>query len=327
MFDFLAPASPFDAPSLLYQLLDQPVKTLIRVIDLFCMWLQPAPRPGRHPIRVVCISDTHCLKAAHVPDGDLLVHAGDLTNAGTPAEIQAQVDWLNSLPHQHKVVIAGNHDTYLDPRSRQTLSLQAREGGVDWKGLWYLQQSSVSLKFHRGQRKLKIYGAPQIPACGGEEFAFQYSRGEDAWIDSVPLDVDVLITHTPPKYHLDLPSALGCEYLLHEVWRVRPTLHVFGHIHAGKSDTFGWLKGGRELVCWDEGQKCLERAMSRPDGLMRGLVDPRGWLDVVRVTVYGVARVLWQTVWGGKTDRTCVVNASLMYCNTGQLRNAAQIVV
>ncbi|KAK0262685.1 hypothetical protein B0A54_10493 [Friedmanniomyces endolithicus] len=321
------PNSPFHSPSLPYTLLTQPMKTFVRLLEYALALLGSIPEPDSPPIRIVCISDTHCLTSVHIPDGDLLIHAGDLTNAGTPAELQAQIDWLDSLPHQHKVAVAGNHDTFLDPRSRITLSPEQQEGSIDWKGIHYLQHSALTLRFANGRRSLNLYGAPQIPACGGDEFAFQYPRGHDAWTDTIPGDTDLLITHTPPKYHLDLPTALGCEFLLSEVWRVRPALHVFGHVHAGKSDTLGWLKGGKEVVRWDEGQKCLERTLARPDGLVRELLNPRNWLDVMMVLGYGVMNVVWDRVWGGgQNGATLMVNASLMFNNTGELRNRPQVI-
>ena len=59
-------------------------------------------------LRLICISDTHnddC--RSHVPDGDILLHAGDMTDFGTLEEFQAAVDWIISLPHPVKVVVAG----------------------------------------------------------------------------------------------------------------------------------------------------------------------------------------------------------------------------
>ena len=50
-----------------------------------------------------------------IPDGDVLVHAGDLTNTGGLKEIREFCSWMATLPHQHKIVIAGNHDITLDP--------------------------------------------------------------------------------------------------------------------------------------------------------------------------------------------------------------------
>lgn len=323
---FSAPNHIFDPPALLYLLRTQPMKTLIRFLDYFFNVFRSAPKASAPPIRVVCISDTHCLKTPYIPDGDLLIHAGDLANKGTPEELQAQIDWLDSFRHEHKIVIAGNHDTYLDARSRTTLAPSDQKGTLDWKGLRYLQHNSATLKFQSG-RTIKVYGAPQIPECGGPQNAFQYPRGRDAWFDTVPEDTDILVTHTPPKYHLDLPVALGCEHLLQELWRVQPALHVFGHIHAGKSDLLGMLKGGKEVVRWDERQARVERALARKDGFFPAVLDPRAWVDLIKITFYAAGGAVWTRVWGGKTPRsTTMVLASLKYCNTGELRNPAQVV-
>ena len=62
-------------------------------------------------MKLVLISDTHGLHSkVSVPDGDILIHAGDLTNVGKAMEIAEAGEWLRSLPHKHKVVIAGNHE-------------------------------------------------------------------------------------------------------------------------------------------------------------------------------------------------------------------------
>jgi len=59
---------------------------------------------------------------------------------------------------------------------------------------------------------------------------------------------------------------------------------------------------------------------------VRGLLDPRVWVDVVRVLVYEAAGVLWDRLWGGASPSTIMVNASLMYNDTGVLRNPPQVV-
>jgi hypothetical protein len=69
--------------------------------------------PGTPPIKIVCISDTHNHRPV-LPQGDMLIHAGDLTINGTLAELEEQIAWLNSLPgFAAKIVIAGNHDRRL----------------------------------------------------------------------------------------------------------------------------------------------------------------------------------------------------------------------
>lgn len=65
---------------------------------------------GSTMLRFVCISDTHnddCGK--QIPDGDVLIHAGDLTDFGSTEELQAALDWIIPLPHKIKVIVAGRH--------------------------------------------------------------------------------------------------------------------------------------------------------------------------------------------------------------------------
>ena len=61
-------------------------------------------------IRIVCISDTHNHSppsSFQLPKGDVLVHAGDLTNQGTSAEIEKAVAWLREVEFRWKVVVGG----------------------------------------------------------------------------------------------------------------------------------------------------------------------------------------------------------------------------
>jgi len=54
-------------------------------------------------------SDTHGLTdrlGEPIPDGDVLLHAGDFTNTGKLADIVKFSEFLKTLPHRHKIVIA-----------------------------------------------------------------------------------------------------------------------------------------------------------------------------------------------------------------------------
>lgn len=57
-------------------------------------------------------------------------------------------------------------------------------------------------------------------------------------------DVDILMTHGPPKGILDgCPQGnVGCRNLLRALRRAKPLMHCFGHIHEGN---------GVEIVDWD----------------------------------------------------------------------------
>jgi predicted phosphodiesterase len=337
---FFRPKDAFEPTPFAALLFQAPVKLLLYHAYHFITYLRSAPRPAQPPIRVVCISDTHTHIPEHVPEGDVLIHAGDMTNAGSIAEIQKQVDWLASLPHKEIVVVSGNHDTYLDPRTRPSLSEEERRGTIDWKRIHYLQHRKLSLTIEteaqeasasssqtpllaeRGtHRRIRIYGAPQIPACGPMSVhAFQYPRGQDAWSETIPEDTDVLVTHTPPKYHLDLalPTGLGCEYLLAEVRRVKPTLHVFGHVHWGAGQTVVW---------WDKAHDAYTQGLAVRSRWTHGILNPRIWWSVVRVFYRGVRELLWDRVWGGKSTSTIMVNAAQTHGNTGELGNTVQVVV
>ncbi|KAH6676980.1 Metallo-dependent phosphatase-like protein [Plectosphaerella plurivora] len=324
MFGFNAsPPEPYlEAPSLSFLIARHPLKGLLHTAYNLVNGLrtEPRPRPDRRPVRIVCISDTHTLIPGTVPDGDVLIHAGDLTNDGTVADLQKKIDWIDSLPHTYKIAIAGNHDTYLDPKTRVSLpAAQRADGLLSWKSIHYLQHSAVTLAFPSG-RHLKFYGAPQIPACGPyETFAFQHPRSEDTWTGTVPDDTDILITHAPPKHHRDIPvpSGLGCGFLLAEVRRVKPICHIFGHVHWG---------AGRELCWWEGVQDAYERGLEAPAGRgLWSLMSLRLWASLATVVVFGFWKAAWSRVSPASSSPTIMVNAAQMKGHTGRLGNPPQV--
>ena len=176
-------------------------------------------------VRIVCISDTHGQHAKlSVPDGDILIHAGDFSAFGdTPIEIIDFNLWLGTLPHRHKVVIAGNHDWMFErhPGVARDLLTNAI----------YLENSGTELV------GLKIWGSPVQPEFNN--WAFNVARGAAIrrYWKMIPASTDVLVTHGPPYGILDTAhpttAHLGCEELAEAVQQTRPRLHVFGHIHGG----------------------------------------------------------------------------------------------
>jgi len=63
-------------------------------------------------MKIVCMSDSHGEhnKIRDIPDGDVLIYAGDMSEIGEIETIGSFNKWLGELPHRHKIVIAGNHD-------------------------------------------------------------------------------------------------------------------------------------------------------------------------------------------------------------------------
>ncbi|KAL4953979.1 hypothetical protein BDW69DRAFT_183953 [Aspergillus filifer] len=103
------------------------------------------------PIRIICISDTHNATPL-LPPGDILIHSGDLTVRGTLEEVQAQLRWLHSQPHPHKIVIAENHDLLIDEAcddrfpTRGDRDAEDKRARLDWDGIVYLQNEAVNLE-------------------------------------------------------------------------------------------------------------------------------------------------------------------------------------
>lgn len=185
--------------------------------------------------RIVCISDTHNRnEQIGVPDGDILIHAGDATVSGTIDEIVLFNDWFANFPHRYKIFVAGNHDWLFETNPQMARRLIAPE-------IIYLQDSFAKVE------NLKIYGAPWQPRFF--DWAFNLNRGAEMaekW-KLIPVDTDILITHGPPNGFLDVVPRFdsfentGCEELIKKVSAIKPKLHIFGHIHCGygKAENFG----------------------------------------------------------------------------------------
>ena len=169
-----------DYPCFIRHLLFKPMsaETQVRSITLprarlrrlarFLNGLAPRQKPTEQHerrIKVVCISDTHNTQPV-LPDGDLLLHAGDLTEWGSFDEMQSQLTWLSSQPHKYKVVIAGNHDVLLDGDFLETNKerFAVKDGqtaaDLDFGSAIYLQDSATMLNFPALDRECSIYGSP-----------------------------------------------------------------------------------------------------------------------------------------------------------------------
>ena len=173
-------------------------------------------------MRIVCISDTHGLHSkAQIPQGDILLCAGDITRRGMSAEVKVFDEWLSTLPHRHKIVIAGNHDfCFQDDGERARASLTHGT---------YLQDQSITVE------GIKIYGSPWQPVFCRMAFNLTAPELRLRW-EAIPDDTDILLTHGPPRNILDRTHSghqAGCSELLARLARLQVKLHVFGHIHEG----------------------------------------------------------------------------------------------
>lgn len=180
-------------------------------------------------MRIVCISDSHLIHdemAVPIPDGDLLIHAGDFTFNGTLDQVRRGLDWFSKYPHPRKIAIAGNHDWFFQ-KAPGFVSVLLR----DHPEITYLQDSEVMID------NIRIWGSPWTPEF--MNWAFNVKRGElwRKW-EKIPETVDIVVTHGPPSGDLGgvLPvrgEELGDLELFSRIMKIRPKLHVSGHIHTG----------------------------------------------------------------------------------------------
>ncbi|KAF2150964.1 Metallo-dependent phosphatase [Myriangium duriaei CBS 260.36] len=228
--------------------------------------------------RFVCVSDTHGASprdgAFKLPKGDVLIHAGDLTNQGSYSELKKTIDWIEEADFEVKIVVAGNHDVTLDSsfysvhssnfHNQEPQSSAACISLLTSSGITYLNHASTNIRLASPtgpHTTFRVFGSPYSPVRGlwGFSYPGYKSAADDLW-SAIPLDTDVLITHTPPLGHLDLSSKwgqAGCAALQKRLWAVRPALSVFGHVHEGRgAEIIQWGKefAGREeeLVHWND---------------------------------------------------------------------------
>ena len=180
---------------------------------------------------ILHLSDTHGLhrQMEHLPMADVVVHSGDFCEEGTIEEVEDFVEWFAALPHKYKLFIAGNHDVCLHGAMIEGLP----------NGMHYLCNSGIEIDGAR------FYGVPMFVAD-------EVSGAYDATIEKIPTGTDVLITHQPPYGILDNAEGVcyGSTSLLSRVLRIKPRLHLFGHVHKanGKTDSHDTLYVNGSIV-------------------------------------------------------------------------------
>jgi len=200
----------------------------------------------KNSVRIVFISDTHAEHEKHgdLPNGDILIHAGDFTKTKKPPKAEEYtnfIDWFSGQPHEHKIVISGNRenlmdtDTMLKNDSTADFDMNQIQNYIkSMSNINYLEDNEhvIDIGNGAGKQQIRLYGTPWTRLHGKPGKAFQLPESElkEKW-EKVPSNIDILISHMPPHGILDAKA--GCPELLKSVTeRVKPRIHVFGHIHT-----------------------------------------------------------------------------------------------
>jgi Icc-related predicted phosphoesterase len=190
-------------------------------------------------MHIVAISDLHGYLPATVPQCDLLAIAGDVCpdfqGSGSRSAARAlhvserQADWLRRAfspwisrqPAAAVVMCWGNHDYVGEEASAALEDLPVA----------LLTDSSCLVQ------GLTIYGMPWT-TFAPEMWAFDVAADDIvARTDAIPSDVDILLTHGPAFGVLDTTvtgERAGSHALLEAIARIKPRLHLFGHIHEAR---------------------------------------------------------------------------------------------
>ena len=160
-------------------------------------------------MKIIHISDTHGRhhQLNDLPEADVIVHSGDISNNGEAHEVLDFLNWYIDLPYKHKLFVTGNHD----------ICLWDADNIADLPdNVHFLQDRGCVID------GVKFYG-----------LAYDHTES------MIPDDVDVLITHEPPVMILDESECThwGNALLRARVFQVKPQLHLFGHVHKANGTT------------------------------------------------------------------------------------------
>lgn len=182
-----------------------------------------------------CVSDLHGQKPA-MNGGDLLILAGDYTCSGEVHQWMGFLRWLRRQPYRKKVMVAGNHDNLyeVDSICDGDIFLHLKEGGIE-----YLEDSGCEWE------GLKFWGLPWTLKFCNWNFMVNDEREMKKKADLIPLDTDIVVSHSPMWGILD--GKKGSLALRQAVERVQPRLHVCGHIHEGAGMCY--FKNKRDTLC------------------------------------------------------------------------------
>lgn len=194
-------------------------------------------------IRIACISDTHDIFYPTIPsDVAAVLHAGDISLSGSEDETLRFLRWFEDLPIKHKIFVGGNHDRWLEMYGAAILP--------DYPSITMLFNSSYDLEGY------KVWGSPVSPRYG-HICAFAKEREdleEGYWTEHIPMDTDILVTHSPAQgigdqVRFAQSEHLGDKGLQDCLELLRPRLHVYGHIHGGHGNYgFLWRDGSGRFM-------------------------------------------------------------------------------
>lgn len=195
--------------------------------------------------KICALSDLHG-RLPRIESCELVLIAGDIVPLNIQFDNAAATlwflgeftEWINTMPCDEVVMIAGNHDKLLE---RASFIAHAVESETNFK-LTYLSGTTYDY-VAENYNHYKIYGSPFCHKFGNWAF-MQTEEWLKGYYDNIPKDADIILTHdTPMLGDLDLlppnpwnPKAThaGGKSLADAIRRVQPKYVFCGHLHTCK---------------------------------------------------------------------------------------------
>lgn len=199
----------------------------------------PDSTPYIGPLTIAAVSDIHGTwkNWDREWNAELVILAGDICGSDIYSEQKKEMrEFLSELPNffpaAYKfVIVPGNHDFWIERERGNRLGT----------GIEVLVDYEIE---YEGRR---IWGNPWT-ICGSG-WAFQWTRGRREDLKMIPSGLDILVTHDAPRFYglRCIKESLG-DYGFEEpgslelsetVRRVKPRIHIFGHIHKPEHRVIG----------------------------------------------------------------------------------------
>lgn len=173
-------------------------------------------------MKIAAFSDCHWLykNIKKFPKADILIFAGDWCGSGLYMdETTTFIEWFKKLKYRNKVVVPGNHDRFCEWNMSLCKDL-FKNAGIN-----LLIDEQINIE------GVSIYGTPWCPFFNYWAFMKPDEDLKDIF-KQIPNNLDILVTHTPPKGICD-PTDYGSDSLRKHLNNVNPKVHIFGHNHGG----------------------------------------------------------------------------------------------
>lgn len=195
-------------------------------------------------LRLVVTSDTHfAFDSSLIPDGDVLIHCGDLMYTGYQDEWPAVIESLAAMPHKTKIAVPGNHDFHIQNYLGIARADLRRRAGVK-----LLDDSNPISNLPNG---MQVFGVPFITGLPGWAWN-RLEYGLEQWLAQWAVQPDIVVSHGPLYKVLDAVNPTAeTEGSRNHVgsWKLsewyhklstKPDYFFHGHIHESYGEHHEW---------------------------------------------------------------------------------------